>query len=250
MISSGWMIWLVLEQRVHLQTVVPADLEMRTVVLQKEYQSHAPLLVSLSHFFISKCACFDNYEWVIFRSLLQISARCEIFMGSFVWYILHTLYCLSLRIHLCFCIISYLFLVADTLRTGINNALEIFHDNRFGYICDDSFDLLDAHVACRQLGFAEAISFQQSVSVSNDFFWLDDLACTGTESSLADCSSSGFGNENCGASEGVSVTCSSSVFGKHTYNFPFYIKCLISLNITPWNYHLCRNCASFQLLID
>ena len=55
MISSGWMIWRVLEQRVHLQTVVPADLEMRTVVLQKESQSHAPLLVSLSDFFISKC---------------------------------------------------------------------------------------------------------------------------------------------------------------------------------------------------
>ncbi len=36
---------------------------------------------------------------------------------------------------------------------------------------------------------------------------LDDLACTGTETSLFDCPHSGIGTHNCGHSEDVGVTC-------------------------------------------
>jgi deleted-in-malignant-brain-tumors protein 1 len=74
-------------------------------------------------------------------------------------------------------------------------------------VCDDSFDTADADVACRMLGYSGAESFMTSVTGTNENFWLDDLACTGSESSLAECTHSGWGVENCSASESIQVVC-------------------------------------------
>ena len=37
--------------------------------------------------------------------------------------------------------------------------------------------------------------------------WLDDVQCSGTESSITDCQHNGWGNHNCTHSEDVSVSC-------------------------------------------
>ena len=99
-------------------------------------------------------------------------------------------------------------LAQNSLRRGHNDALEIFHNERWGYVCDDSFDSLDADVACRQLGYPNATDFRIRIEVLNDFFWLDNLNCNGNELSLDDCASNNFGLENCYAREGVVVECS------------------------------------------
>ena len=76
-------------------------------------------------------------------------------------------------------------------------------------MCDDGFDISDATVVCKQLGYPGAIEYyccgfygQGSGSI-----WLDDVACTGTETSVYDCSHSGFGNHNCVHNEDVGVEC-------------------------------------------
>ena len=55
------------------------------------------------------------------------------------------------------------------LRGGLygsgSGRLEIYHDGVWGSICDDSFSMVDANVACRQIGFAEA---ERILSTSSD----------------------------------------------------------------------------------
>ncbi|XP_078578238.1 scavenger receptor cysteine-rich domain-containing protein DMBT1-like [Branchiostoma floridae x Branchiostoma japonicum] len=79
----------------------------------------------------------------------------------------------------------------------------------WGTVCDDQFDMNDATVACRMLGYSEASEVRTSAhfgSGSGDIY-MDDLACTGNENSLFECSYRGWGDHNCGHSEDVGVVC-------------------------------------------
>ncbi|MFK7988602.1 MAG: scavenger receptor cysteine-rich domain-containing protein [Sandaracinaceae bacterium] len=86
--------------------------------------------------------------------------------------------------------------------------LEVFHDGQWGTVCDDSFDELDARVACRQLGFADGTA-DESVPGGVDPIWMDDVDCAGTESRLVDCPFPGFGIENCTHGEDIGLVCGS-----------------------------------------
>ncbi|XP_054878187.1 scavenger receptor cysteine-rich type 1 protein M130-like isoform X2 [Poeciliopsis prolifica] len=87
--------------------------------------------------------------------------------------------------------------------------VEVFHDGVWGTVCDDSWDLTDAAVVCREL---DCDLPQRALMVAyfgegTDPIWLDDVSCSGTESSLADCPHNGFGHHNCGHGEDAGVIC-------------------------------------------
>ena len=87
--------------------------------------------------------------------------------------------------------------------------VEVYHNNLWGTVCDDSWDIYDARVVCRQLGYPGAVSAPGSArfGAGSGQIWLDDVACSGSESSILYCRHNGWGSHNCGHREDASVIC-------------------------------------------
>ena len=93
-----------------------------------------------------------------------------------------------------------------TTREG---RVEIWYNRQWNTICDDLWDINDAHVVCRQLGYEGAVTAHRSAHFGQGSgqILLDDLQCTGREGSLLECSHNGINNHNCAHYEDASVTC-------------------------------------------
>lgn len=85
--------------------------------------------------------------------------------------------------------------------------LQINFANQWGGVCTSGWSLINANVACRQLGRERAI-ISVGVARNNDnIVWLTGVRCHGNESSLAQCSHNGWGyaEESCYRGNSMSV---------------------------------------------
>ena len=120
--------------------------------------------------------------------------------------------------------------------TSFEGRVEVYHNGEWGTVCDDRWDLNDAQVVCRKLGFGQAI-----VATQNAFYgegsgriWLDNVNCVGTEFTIGDCSHNGWGVEDCYHGEDAGVKCSAS---NGNLNF------ITTLQYVPLLFYRC-NCSS------
>lgn len=103
------------------------------------------------------------------------------------------------------------------LRNGTNDfegRVELLHNGEWGAICDDNFDVNDAIVICRMLGYGAPVEALGNSHFGpgggKDFkYWIDELACSGNERDISECSFAGYGIHNCDVShtEDASVRC-------------------------------------------
>jgi hypothetical protein len=108
--------------------------------------------------------------------------------------------------------------------------VEIFYGNEWGTVCDDRWGDKDAAVVCRQLGFGGGSRTSCSSSGRGQAFgpfispacgtnspiWLDEVDCTGDETSLGACKSPGWGVHDCWHGEDAGACCNmNSVCPEH-----------------------------------
>ncbi|KAL7860897.1 hypothetical protein AOLI_G00172460 [Acnodon oligacanthus] len=112
-------------------------------------------------------------------------------------------------------------LSASVLTDGLNIRLvdgdgvcsgrvEVYYNGQWGTVCDDSWGDSDAAVVCREMGCGRAVRATESVHFGqgSDPILLDDVQCSGSESSITACRHNGWGKHNCRHSEDAGVVCS------------------------------------------
>ncbi|NXY87585.1 C163A protein, partial [Alcedo cyanopectus] len=88
--------------------------------------------------------------------------------------------------------------------------VEIWQQGSWGTVCDDSWDLADADVVCRQLGCGSAVSALSEAAFGEGTgpIWMEKVHCKGTELSLWDCPAKPLFGKNCDHKEDAAVNCS------------------------------------------
>lgn len=83
---------------------------------------------------------------------------------------------------------------------------------QWGTVCDDKFDLNDAHTICRYLGYSKALQYYIKAlrfGQGRGPIWFDNMQCRGNEYTPFFCPKNKIGSHNCRHNEDVGVVCQS-----------------------------------------
>eukprot|EP00057_Strongylocentrotus_purpuratus_P006514 XP_011660988.1 PREDICTED: galectin-3-binding protein-like [Strongylocentrotus purpuratus] len=89
--------------------------------------------------------------------------------------------------------------------------VEVNYQGSWGTICDDSWDIKDATVVCRMLGYPGVSSALVRFGEATGDITLDNVDCDGSEKHIAQCTHSGYEIHNCEHSGDVGIICSGEV---------------------------------------
>ncbi|XP_031561367.1 lysyl oxidase homolog 2B-like, partial [Actinia tenebrosa] len=93
-------------------------------------------------------------------------------------------------------------------RSVNSGRLEFTYHGQWGTVCKYGWDMKDAEVVCRMLGYPGVQEYKTTnFTPVKGIIWLIYVDCRGRETSIADCSHNGWGNSRCTHSEDVGVTC-------------------------------------------
>lgn len=87
--------------------------------------------------------------------------------------------------------------------------VEYYDKGQWGAVCGEAWDMNDATVVCRQLncGKAHKITTTPEYGHSTGQTWIDQIECTGTEFTLAQCSQRQFRDRTCNTTSLAGVVC-------------------------------------------
>ncbi|XP_011682257.1 deleted in malignant brain tumors 1 protein [Strongylocentrotus purpuratus] len=87
--------------------------------------------------------------------------------------------------------------------------VEINYNGDWGTICDDSWDISDAGVVCRMIGYPNATAAPMAARFGpgEGEIILDEVRCEGSERTVQSCPHKGFLEQNCDHGEDASVIC-------------------------------------------
>ncbi|XP_013411912.1 MAM and LDL-receptor class A domain-containing protein 1, partial [Lingula anatina] len=124
--------------------------------------------------------------------------------------------------------------------------VEVFYQGLWGTVCDDGWDLRDALVVCRWLGYSDADAAYDNArfGAGSGPIWLDEVSCTGEENSLWECRHPSAGNHDCSHSEDAGVRCSGQTTTVRPTVAIGTIPSVVCAN-TTMNQPLARTCAQF-----
>ncbi len=88
--------------------------------------------------------------------------------------------------------------------------VEVHHNGQWGTVCGYSWDKTDAKVVCREMGCGEAEEavLKAHFGPGSGPIWMDDVNCKGSEYTLKNCKSLGWGVHGCDHSKDAGVRCS------------------------------------------
>lgn len=105
---------------------------------------------------------------------------------------------------------TYSYPVVRLVGGGCNyGRVEICENGQWGTVCDDYWDINDANVACRELGFSGATLAQGSATYGQGIGAIlrHQINCKGTEASMVNCPFKQHSQGYCHHSEDSSVVC-------------------------------------------
>jgi len=100
--------------------------------------------------------------------------------------------------------------------------LEVQINSIWGTVCEDSWDIDDANVACRQLGYSRALNADSTAEPGDGLpILFAEVNCTGNESYLWECAKNEIGVHDCQHNEDVFLECLPNGNLLHVINFNF-----------------------------
>ncbi|XP_053313975.1 lysyl oxidase homolog 3 isoform X7 [Spea bombifrons] len=96
--------------------------------------------------------------------------------------------------------------------------VEVLKKGQWGSVCDDRWDLQAASVICRELGFGSAKEALTGARMGQGMgpIHMNEVRCTGDESSLWECQYKNITEEDCKHSEDAAVKCNTPYMGYET----------------------------------
>ncbi|XP_030844521.1 deleted in malignant brain tumors 1 protein isoform X3 [Strongylocentrotus purpuratus] len=89
--------------------------------------------------------------------------------------------------------------------------VEVYDNGQWGTVCNDLWDIRNALVVCRQLGFRGATSSRDQFGQGTGPILLDNVECGGDETSIMECRKNPIRSHNCYHHEDAGVICSDAI---------------------------------------